>query len=67
MTDAIPAFCEHNAGEFFGKVKCIRGGHVVWTECTSEHWGEPPRCFLVEPDNSPEACARRLNYIRQSD
>ena len=63
--DVIPSLCEHNQGEFFGKTKCMRNGHLVWTECTKEHWGETPRCSFLEPDNSPEACERRLGWIKE--
>lgn len=60
----IPLLCEFNSGGFDNKVRCTKGGRVVWTECTSSHWGEPPTCILIEPDNSKEACARRLEYLK---
>lgn len=41
---------------------CTKDGREVYTQCSTGLWGEPPRCTLREPDNSPEACARRLAW-----
>lgn len=60
----IPALCQHNSGSLDHHVRCTKDGRVVWTDCTSWHWGEYPRCSYTEPDNSPEACRARLNYLR---
>lgn len=67
MNVPIPEFCEHNAGGFDSHVRCMRSGHVVWTECTSWHFGESPRCSFVEPDNSERACRRRLEHLEKAE
>lgn len=38
--------------------------HGCYTSCGRGHFGEPPKCSFEEPDNSPQACARRLGWIR---
>ncbi len=57
MTD--PLRCPHvtERGKVEGKAFC--GLHDTWVECQTVHWGEPPMCAYDEPDNGPEACARR--------
>lgn len=41
-------------------------GHGTWTECQEGHWGEPPMCAWDEPDNAPEAMARRVAWMREN-
>ena len=45
-----------------GKTRCRKDGRETFVECQASHWGEPPRCAWDEPDNSPDAVARRLAY-----
>lgn len=47
---------------FCGHVWCEKGH--FWTECTTSICGDPPMCAFDEPDNSPEAVKRRLDWIR---
>lgn len=55
---ADPLSCPHAMrGRVEGKTWCAL--HGAWTECGEGHWGEPPACAWGEPDNSPEARARR--------
>lgn len=44
-------------------VYCVE--HNCWVECQTSHWGEPPRCAYEEPDNSPEAMARRVAWSKE--
>ena len=41
-------------------------GHEAWTECQAGHWGEPPMCSWDEPDNGPEAMARRVAWMGEN-
>lgn len=61
-----PLRCPHvtERGVIEGKVYC--GLHDAWVECQEGHWGEPPRCALDEPDNSDEAKARRVAWMREN-
>ena len=43
---------------------CIKHGHPVYVECERPAFGEPPKCSWEEPDNSPEACTRRLDWLK---
>lgn len=52
-------------GTLQGKTFCSL--HNTWTECGEEHWGEPPMCAYDEPDNSPEACARRIAWSEENE
>lgn len=45
------------------RVLCTRNGKV-WTNCRASLCGEPPMCAYDEPDNSPEAVARRLEWMK---
>lgn len=38
--------------------------HDVWTACGLPICGEVAGCTYEEPDNSPEACARRVEWLR---
>lgn len=61
-----PLRCPHvtERGVIEGKVYC--GLHDAWVECQESHWGEPPRCAWDEPDNSDEAKARRVAWVREN-
>lgn len=44
-------------------VYCVE--HDCFVDCQRSHWGEPPRCAYEEPDNSPEAMARRVAWMME--
>lgn len=55
--------CEHRRWvESLGRVWCAR--HDVWTLCHVPFCGELLGCAYDEPDNSPEACARRVRWLQ---
>ena len=61
-----PMTCEHaQRGRLAGKTFCA--AHECWTECGEDHWGEPPMCAYDEPDNGPEACARRRDWKEEDE
>lgn len=61
-TLVIPLACQH-ASEGFGNHTFCKL-HRTWVECQTSHWGEPPMCAYVEPDNSDEAMAARLEWVK---
>jgi hypothetical protein len=61
--DTDPLACQH-VGQRDGQHNwCSRG--EFWTSCTVGHFGEKPRCALDPPDNSPQACARRVAWFKE--
>ena len=61
--EADPLACPHaEPRPEIGKTLCGKDGRETFVECQASHWGEPPRCAWEEPDNSPEACVRRLEW-----
>lgn len=46
-----------------GHVLCVE--HNCFVECQTPHWGEPPMCAYEEPDNSDEAKAWRVAWMRE--
>lgn len=46
-------------------VLCVE--HNCFVDCQCTHWGEPPMCAYEEPDNSDEAKARRVAWMREND
>lgn len=61
-----PATCKHREDvPCIGRVLCHKDGKEIYTNCTEGLCGEPPRCAWEEPDNSPEAVARRLKWIKE--
>lgn len=42
---------------------CTYTGGKVWVDCTRSVCGEEPRCSYAPVDNSPEACAKRLERL----
>ena len=46
-----------------GGVLCCLHGETV-TNCRASVAGDPPRCTYEQPDNSPEACARRRAFMK---
>lgn len=58
-----PLSCEHrHFVPIVGRVWCDL--HDVWTLCHVPFCGEMLGCAYDEPDNSQEACARRLQWLR---
>ena len=65
---ADPLACQHaEPRPEIDKTICRKDGREVWTECHKGHWGEPPTCAWEEPDNSPEAVARRLEWMKNNE
>ena len=63
-----PATCPH--GTYHASIDrtlCRKDGRKLWVECNRPHWGEPPTCADVLPDNSPEAVARRMEWMRRNE
>ena len=59
-----PLSCEHrHYNETINRVWCSKGAGV-WTACGLPFCGELAGCAYEEPDNSPEACQRRLEWLR---
>ena len=48
-----------------GHVLCHKDGKEVYTDCTKSMCGDPPHCAWEEPDNSPEAKRRRVDWMRK--
>ena len=46
------------------RVLCHRNGTDTYVECHKSFCGEPPHCSWDEPDNSPDACAKRLEWMK---
>lgn len=62
----VPSTCQHREDvPSIGRVLCHKDGMEIYTNCTSGLCGEPPRCVWDEPDNSPEAVARRLKWVKE--
>lgn len=63
FTDEDVKKCPHMGKIVDGKhVWCNRG--CFWTMCTTPLCEEPPICAFDEPDNSPEARERRIEWMR---
>lgn len=55
--------CEHRHWrEDIKRVWCSK--HEAWTLCHVFLWGEEVGCAWDEPDNSPEACKRRVEWLK---
>ena len=65
MAGIGPLTCPHTGARVDDHVLCMERG--TWVECQTSHWGEPPMCAYEEPDNSDEAKARRVKWIREHD
>ena len=60
----LPLVCEHRHWvPAIDRVWCDKGAGV-WTMCGTLLCGEIVGCAYDEPDNSPEACARRVEWLR---
>lgn len=63
-TTTGPLACEHrHLSETINRVWCSKGAGF-WTTCGLPFCGELAGCAYEEPDNSPEACQRRLVWLR---
>ncbi len=63
-----PLECPYDTGERFeNHLVCNRNGHRVWVNCQTSVCGEPPMCVWEEPDNSPEAKARRVEWMKRHE
>lgn len=54
-----PSMCEHRERRHTDFCTL----HNCYTSCGESHFGEPPMCSFEEPDNSEEACRKRLEWI----
>lgn len=65
MSIDLIELCPHrHYEESIGHVWCDKGGRVLWTDCGLPFFGEFAQCSESSIDNSPEACARRLEWYR---
>lgn len=60
----IPALCT-SATNRIG-TKCFCSELRQWVNCLESICGESPVCQMAPLDNSPEACKRRLEYLRRN-
>lgn len=67
--DIDPFDCLHATSKRVGEhILCdANGGSGVWVNCQTSCFGEPPCCRLMEPDNSDEARARRVAWMREHE
>ena len=60
-----PRNCPHKTGMRVGDhYECAYGGRPVWVNCGTSFCGEPPICRFAPLDNSHEAMARRVEWLR---
>lgn len=60
-----PMTCPHATDLRVGEhLLCDLKETQTWVTCQTGLCDEPPRCAYEEPDNSPEAVARRLEHLR---
>ena len=63
-----PPTCPHRTGRTVGThCECTYGGGSVWVNCVEPICGEPPRCSYAPIDNSPEAMARRVEWLQRKE
>lgn len=61
-----PLTCHHRQYvEGIDQSICLRNGGKTYVTCHKPFCGEPPHCSWDEPDNSPEAKARRLEWMKK--
>lgn len=62
-----PLICEHWHKPFYeGSLNCCtKTGDIVVTGCDRSLCGEPPHCVYEPKDNSPEARARRVQWMKE--
>ena len=59
-----PLTCPHaTERRIDSHVLCDLRETPTWVTCQTGLCGEPPACAFEEPDNSPEAVARRLAFM----
>lgn len=64
LFDRDPMTCGHAARSLDdGRVLCALHGEV-WTNCRESVCGEEPQCAWEPADNSREAVARRLEWMK---
>jgi hypothetical protein len=63
-----PLTCPYRTGKTVGEhCECTYSGKSVWVSCSVSICGEPPVCSYAPVDNSPEAMARRVGWMRESE
>lgn len=67
LFDATGAACQYHGGKLCGRDICKRNGGRVCVICSVGLFGDAPRCAWVEPDNSKEACARRVAWAKEHE
>ena len=60
-----PRTCPHRADFALQGVWRCMAHDGTFVSCGVGHFGEPPMCSYEEPDNSPEAVARRLEWMME--
>lgn len=66
-TRTDPLTCPHCADFALPDTWRCMAHDGTFVSCGIGHFGEPPTCSYEEPDNSPEAVARRLEWMRESE
>ena len=62
-----PATCPHGTYHpSIDRTLCTKGGRETWVACHRGICGEPPMCVDAPLDNSPQAVARRLEWMREN-
>ena len=49
------------------RMLCVKSGTPVYTNCNRSVAGDPPRCVYEPLDNSDEAVARRMRWMKGGD
>lgn len=61
-----PLACVHRHFErSINHAWCDRGGGMTYTDCGMPFCGGLAQCAYEPLDNSPEACARRVEWMRE--
>ena len=66
-TRTDPLTCPHRADSGMAGIWRCMAHDEAYVQCATGHFGEPPMCSYEEPDNSPEARARRLEWQREHE
>lgn len=62
-----PMTCPHRADFALPDTWRCMAHDGTFVHCGVGHFGEPPTCSYEEPDNSTEAVARRLEWMRRNE
>jgi hypothetical protein len=64
---AVPG-CPHGTyHEDIDRVACTKTSGIIWVGCHAGLCGDAPHCIYDPLDNSDEACARRLAWMKEHE